>query len=105
MKPLISKLTDFFSRLRYGARLRPSRDWSWLLAAAGVLLLASALWNAWQFIRIGQGEVVGNDAATAPVLETASSLEVASTTFRGRLKEELRYKNEYRFVDPSKGGS
>lgn len=87
--------------ISYGTILRPSRDWLLLLALALICLLVSVGWNLWTFDTVTEGGAVGADA---PVQEPGTaSLDSVTRLFEARALEEARYKNEYRFVDPSGG--
>ncbi len=99
------KFTELFSgirSLRYGKRLNPVRDWLVLIACFAVLLAASAVWNAWTFIRIANGDVLGgNPPPAAPVFDR-TALESVQSLFIERANEEAKYlAGSYRFVDPS----
>lgn len=86
---------------RIGNRRQPSRDWLLLLALALLVLVASVGWNVWTFVRITNGEVVGDHTpvVTAP---DVSNVERVRKVFLDRTAEQQRYLNEYRFVDPNK---
>lgn len=86
--------------VEYGEDIRPVRDWLILLACAGVLLIGSALWNAWTYVRVADGEIIGGAPATVPI--DTNSINAAEDVFAKRAAEEANYKNAYRFVDPSK---
>ncbi len=86
-------------RFEYGEHLRPLRDWMIMLSVAGVLLIASAAWNAWTFYRAWTGESVGADAIAPGVM--TNEIEAAKKVFEMRALEESRYEGEYHFVDPS----
>lgn len=98
MKPTLDT-GSFLQRFSYGDRMRPSRDWLFLLAASVILVLASVAWNAWLFMSVQQGDVIGS----AEAIESfdAKPVETAREVFRARATEEGKYRGEYRFVDPS----
>lgn len=81
-------------------RLNPSRDWMFVLASGLVLIFASMFWNAWFFFAV----LTQDKAIEAPALQQevdASSFQKAQELFQKREAEEARYRNEYRFIDPS----
>ena len=95
-------LTDISKGLksvRYGTALHPSRDWLVLLACAFVGILASIAWNLWTFTKVTEGEPIGTEALS-PAADRAP-VDAVTKLFEKRAAEEARYRNEYRFVDPS----
>lgn len=86
---------------RMSGQQRPSRDWLILLFFSLIVFVASVSWNVWTFIRITNGEVVGNGAATVTAPDV-STVERAREVFGARATEAQRYRTEYRFVDPGK---
>lgn len=96
LNPNLSSLRMRFS---YGDRLNPARDWFYLLAIATVMLAASISWNAWTFRTLQEGGVIG-DAGPAEAFDSVP-VESARALFETRRKEELQYREAYRFVDPS----
>lgn len=86
---------------KYGTQIRPVRDWLILLVVSAVLLIASAAWNALFFVNL-----FSEEASSAGVVPAHgpdySSIDRATETFEAREREQERYKNEYRFVDPSR---
>lgn len=92
-KPAIS-----FSKLKYGQRIRPVRDWLVLLAAFAFFLLASLAWNLWEFSQATQGNKIGSENAQPPV---QIKLDQVKALFGERAAEQTRYIQEYKFVDPS----
>jgi len=100
----MKKLTNITVGLKgigYGDELRPSRDWLILLSISFVILLGSVVWNLWTFSQVTKGDAVGNE--TAPSGTDTSVIDSATRLFEERRTEEAKYKNEYRFVDPSLG--
>lgn len=93
-------LGSLAKRFSYGRRMRPERDWFVLLAVAAVLVLASAAWNLWLFAKVEQGYAL--DADAVPATFDAAPIESVRAVFEERRAEELRYRQEYRFVDPSR---
>ena len=96
-KPDISSITK---RLGYGDRIRPARDWFLLLSVAFVLAIASIAWNAWLLVKVERGETL--DASAAPALFDAAPIESVRALFENRAEEARKFKQEYRFVDPSR---
>lgn len=87
-------------RFSYGTRMHPARDWFYLLCAATVLVAVSIAWNVWLLRSVQQGGTIGNE--TAPEAFDASSIESVRAVFEARKDEEWKYRQEYRFVDPSR---
>ncbi len=91
----IRSLLNFF---KYGARLRPARDWYVLLVLFSVALGVSIAWNLWLFEQITKGQTIGGPPpAPAPQIQ----LDTVKALFEQRAAERARYTSEYRFVDPS----
>lgn len=84
-----------------GDRHKPSRDWLLLLALALIVLITSVGWNAWTFVRITNGEIVGDETPTVTG-PNVDSIERVREVFSERALEQQRYTTEYRFVDPNK---
>ena len=99
----LQSLSSILRGFRYGPRLRPVRDWSVLLAIALVLLAAGASFAIWLFVRIERGEALTNAPTSASAFDTTPVEEVRAL-FSERAAEALRFKNEYRFVDPRQAG-
>ncbi|MEA2701796.1 MAG: hypothetical protein QOE22_505 [Candidatus Parcubacteria bacterium] len=95
-------ITKNLKGLHYGTALRPSRDWLVVLTLTFVLMLASVAWNLWTFAKVTGGEPIGTEAPQQTA-GTASTDEVVKL-FEERAAEEARYRNDYRFVDPSGTG-
>ena len=95
--PFLSVLKKTFA---YGDRLRPTRDWFVLLAAAGVLLLASMAWNVFLFNELQNGKALGTTSAQVSKPSTPSVVH-AQDIFKQRASEEGNYQTLYHFVDPS----
>ena len=94
------QLAPFLKRFSYGQRIRPARDWFALLSVAIVLLIASVLWNLWLLKSVERGGTIGNEAP--PPAFDAAPIESVRALFEARSEEERRYRQEYRFVDPSR---
>lgn len=88
-----------FSKLKYGQRIRPVRDWLVLLAAFGTFLLCSLGWNLWEFSQATQGNKIGSESVQAPV---QIKLDQVKSLFQERAAEQTRYIQQYTFVDPSR---
>lgn len=98
MGDLVAKLKS----VRYGGRLQPLRDWILILSVAAVLLLGSMAWNAWLFIEVANGEILGAASAPTPSVFDHTSVEDVQTLFAKRSDEYQKYlTGAYRFVDPS----
>ena len=97
-RPIISLV----KHLAYGNRIHPGRDWFTFLAVAVFLVAVSVGWNLWLLHTVREGGVLG--PTKAPEAFNAAPLESVDQLFTERKEEELRYKREYRFVDPSRSG-
>jgi len=95
---LPSSFSTVSKRLRYGASLRPMRDWFVLLAFFVLFLLISLAWNLWLFSQVTQGQQIGTATSTP---DTQIPLESVTTLFDARAQERTHYQHDYRFVDPS----
>lgn len=87
-------------RFSYGTRVRPARDWFLVLSAGLVLVVLSVGWNVWLLQSVEQGVVTG-DARTQRTGLDERSIEPVRRVFESRELEQGRYREEYRFVDPS----
>ena len=90
---------SLLSRFSYGKRIFASRDWLILIAAAALLLLGSATWNAWTFFKVLEGKPLG-EPVLAPSL-SPESVTGAKELIEERAKEEARYRSDYTLIDPS----
>lgn len=96
----------FISKLRFskpsigGYAIHPIRDWFMIVGIALALLITSVGWNMWLFSRAIEGEAIGEAPAPANTYDL-SSLDTVRAIFDRRQAEEARYRNDYRFVDPS----
>ncbi len=101
----LSKLTDInslrsaLSRVSYGDRLRPQRDWLAVITITGILLLASGGWSYWLFEQVAMNEQQGTDAVATHI--NTSALDTVDRVFAARAAERAHYQDDYRFVDPS----
>jgi hypothetical protein len=99
-------LKDLISKLRvaklpsYGESVHPVRDWFVIVAIALLLLVTSVGWNMWLFSRAIEGEAIGETPAPTDTYDL-SSLETVRSLFERRQAEEMRYRNDYRFIDPA----
>lgn len=96
----LSKFGAILSRVNYGKRLYPQRDWLLMLGIALVaLVVISLVHTAAYFLDMD------SDAAleTVPDAEGPSPelFKQVDTLLDERAAEEARYKNGYVFVDPS----
>ena len=90
----------FLKRFSYGATLRPARDWFLMLLVSALLFAGSVGWNVWLFRSVEQGAVIGESSTGRTGLDERS-VEPVRRVFESRQEEQKRYRNEYRFVDPS----
>lgn len=97
-----SSLKDVLRNARYGERLRPVRDWLVILACIAALTLASAVWNAWTFVRVANGDILGGAPPALPAPFSGASLQRLQNIFDARAAEEAKYTTgAYPFADPS----
>lgn len=78
----------------------PSRDWLVLLALTLLAIVISSVWNIMFFSDVLSGKMttpLGEEIAT-----DTSNVEKVDRLFGERAEEASRYRNEYRFVDPSR---
>lgn len=86
-----------------GKRLRPNRDWFFILAVSLTLLAISVGWNVIMFLRLTRGETLSGEEGT-PASASAASITEIHAAFEKREAEAMRYRTEYQFVDPSRSG-
>ena len=101
IKNTIRALTKVFEHIRYGNRLEPARDWFVLLTALLVALVVSIVWNVLFFLDTVNG-VDSTQVENAINATSTDPIQTVEELFLKRQVEEARYKNEYRFVDPSR---
>ncbi len=90
-------------RFRYGTQLRPDRDWLVLLSVAAALIALSITWNFWLLAQVEHGQAL-RPSASVPSVNTAP-IESVRAVFDARKQQEMRYRQEYKFVDPQQPGS
>jgi len=90
----------FVKRFSYGNQVHPSRDWFYLLAAALLLVAVSVGWNAWLLQEVERDGTKESDTLTESF--DAAPIESVRAVFESRRVEEIRYRTEYQFVDPSR---
>ncbi|MDB5237094.1 MAG: hypothetical protein JWL88_196 [Parcubacteria group bacterium] len=98
MKFSLPKGSGSKNSFRYGEKLDPARDWLMLILAASVLFAASIGWNLWLFIRVTNGDAIGNATATKALNPT--SITSVNALFQQRADIETQYKNAH-FADPA----
>ncbi|MBU1292444.1 hypothetical protein KJ819_00045 [Patescibacteria group bacterium] len=86
--------------LSYGEHIRPARDWFTLLSVAVFLSACSLAWNLWLLHTVKSGGVIGSETVDATF--DTRPIESVQGVFEERRNEELRFTQEYRFVDPSR---
>lgn len=101
MKQLSSILATL-KRFTYGERIHPARDWFVILSGAVLLILLSIGWNLWLLKTVEEGSAIGQPAPALSETFNAGPVEAAQKVFETRRAEELRFRQEYQFVDPSR---
>ena len=99
MKPSLD-LAPLLRRFSYGNHVRPARDWFYMLLAATLLIALSVGWNLWLLRNVEKGGIIGDENIEVDSFDEAP-IESVRTVFEEREAEQLRYRQEYRFVDPS----
>lgn len=97
---LTRALTHALSALRYGDRIRPTRDWFILLGLFFVALVAGTVWSVLFFLNVVSEEPTAQTAVSE--VNDKTPLEQVRALFMTRDEEAARYRSEYRFVDPSR---
>lgn len=101
----ISRIVSSLPRtVAYGERIRPTRDWFVLLSIASLLVVVSVVWNVFLLVRIERGEAIDGSTPTPTAFDN-KPIEAVKQVFLERAEEERRFRQEYRFVDPSRSGS
>lgn len=98
----ISLLIDFLRRMfRAGTHTYPARDWHILVAVTVVLIGVSAAWQTWTYVQVTAVGGAETGVTTKPAFD-AETVNAAEQMFLKRTEEANRYRNVYRFVDPSR---
>lgn len=93
-------LAPLLKRFSYGTRVHPARDWFYVLLVASLLIALSIGWNIWLLRSVEAGGTIGDEAIEIESFDE-SPIESVRALFKAREQEQLRYRQEYRFVDPS----
>lgn len=99
MKKALS-LAPLLKRFSYGTRIHPTRDWFYMLLIAVMLVALSIGWNTWLLRSVEAGGTIGDETIEVESFDD-SPIESVRALFEAREQEQLRYRQEYRFVDPS----
>lgn len=98
--PSLTSVVGIVSRsLRYGHDIRPARDWLIVVALFLIGIFVSVVWSTVFFLDVLNREAAASSIAETP-LDTKNLMEVRGV-FETRSEEALRYRSEYRFIDPS----
>ena len=71
-----------------------------MLLVATLLIALSVGWNLWLLRNVEKGGIIGDENIEVDSFDEAP-IESVRTVFEEREAEQLRYRQEYRFVDPS----
>lgn len=93
-------LGPLLKKFSYGDQVHPSRDWFRLLMAMTILIAISIGWNVWLLRSVEHGGTIGDETVTIESFDEAP-IESVRAVFEERRSEQLQYRQEYRFVDPS----
>ncbi len=93
-------LAPILKKFSYGNHVHPARDWFYLLVGMTVLVALSIGWNLWLLKSVEKGGIIGDESAVVESFDEAP-IESVRAVFEERRAEQLRYRQEYRFVDPS----
>lgn len=93
-------LSPLLKKFSYGSDLHPARDWFYLLVVMTVLIALSIGWNVWLLRSVEKGGTIGDESVEIESFDEAP-IESVRAVFEERRTEQLRYRQEYRFVDPS----
>lgn len=99
MKNLLN-LGSVLKKFSYGNAVHPARDWFYLLVVMTVLIALSIGWNVWLLRSVEKGGTIGDESIEVDSFDEAP-IESVRAVFEERRAEQLRYRQEYRFVDPS----
>ncbi len=91
--PLLKKFS-------YGSHVHPARDWFYLLVAMTAIIALSIAWNVWLLRSVEKGGTIGDESLEVESFDE-TPIESVRAVFEARRTEQLRYRQEYRFVDPS----
>lgn len=94
-------LGPILKKFSYGSHVHPARDWFYLLVVMTVLVAFSIGWNLWLLRSVENGETIGDENTAIESFDEAP-IESVRAVFEQRRTEQLRYRQEYRFVDPSR---
>lgn len=94
-------LAPLLKKFSYGSRVHPARDWFYLLLAMTLLVAFSIGWNIWLLKSVEKGGTIGDESTTVESFDEAP-IESVRAVFEERRTEQLQYRQEYRFVDPSR---
>lgn len=86
-------------KFSYGDRVHPARDWFRLLVVMTLLIAVSIGWNIWLLRSVEKGGTIGDETVEVESFD-AAPIESVRAVFEERRAEQLRYRQEYRFVDP-----
>ncbi len=90
-------------KIKYGNRLRPSRDWLILIAGAALALISIVTWTTFNFLRVVDGPSVVDTAQNKSVIVDNVAMQEVRQIFDTRAMEQAKYESgEYTFADPSK---
>lgn len=93
----IQHLKDFRSQDRHP---KPVRDWFLLLSVAAALAGLSVGWNVWSYYELAASTSKEHEVGKVPTF-TVPAVKAVETAFSKREEEAARYRDTYRFVDPS----
>ena len=82
--------------------MHPARDWFALLSFALLLIGVSVGWNIWLLDKVERGEAISTDVKPASI--ESAPVDKVEEVFKTRKEEEQKYRQTYRFVDPSVTG-
>mgnify|MGYP000375871057 CR=1 FL=1 len=99
LKSITSIVPKIIHSVRYGEQLRPRRDWLVLTVLCVAGLIASVVSSTFFFMDIVNREPAVTGSRDSSV--DTSVLEETRAAFSEREQEALRYRSEYRFIDPS----
>lgn len=103
MPALRTYLASLASRLSYGPRINPGRDWIALLTLSAFALAFILVWNLWAFETVVTGGTLGGaGASSTSAFVNRAPLDAIQSVFDARAAEDAKYiGGTYRFADPS----